>query len=83
MSHNPHPITEAPKGPIIPLTPTADDDAAHLARLHTRLLHASHLAQTGVTNEEESDDLCRVLHSALGDVEQLIKAAVWREEVRG
>jgi len=79
MSHNTHALTELQKGPIIPLEST--DDTAHLARLHTRLLHASHLAQEGVNSEEDSDDLCRALHAALGDVELLIKAAVWREEV--
>jgi hypothetical protein len=76
-----HSTTESRRGPIIPLTPTADDDTAHLARLHTRLLHASRIAQEGINDEETADDLCRALHSAVGDVELLLKAAAWRTEV--
>jgi len=65
--------------PSLTLEPV--DDTARLARLHARLQHAGRIAQEGITNEETADDLCRALHSAIGDVELLLKAAAWRTEV--
>ncbi len=67
--------------PLPSLTLEPVDDTAHLARLHTRLLHAGRIAQEGVSDEETADDLCRALHHAIGDVELLLKAAAWRTEV--
>lgn len=64
----------------IPLEPVKDE--THLARLHTRLLLASQIAQEGVSSQSDYADLCRALHFALEDVELLIKAAVWREGVK-